>query len=421
MPLDRPRLRRLAAPALAAALAVLAGCGDAEPTAPPPLVGSLDADFEGGSLAGWTGNGQGEFDLMLAAAPGGIHHYYAFRVRDRAGLTTDFRILNAQSATWESAWAVERPAVSEDGGRTWRRIDQAFYTGFYYRFRYTPATDDAWIATLPPYRFSDWLDRMDGVVAEGRADVVVDTLGWSRDGHPVHRLVVDDPARGDRPSLWIIARQHADEMPGSWMADGFLEWVLGPSAEAAALRDAVVVHLVPFMNPDGAVRGYQRVNTAGLDLNRVWHDPDPATAPTVAAARAAIRADHEDGSPVALFIDLHGDPGNRKNYAYAHGRTAEERAATERFTGAMEARNDLFWAAGTMIIEVRPLVAMGWATGELGIVGYTVEGAHHDIVHGPHAGRFMGPDDWRGLGVSLGETLAETLATTDPRGARGGH
>lgn len=404
-PLLRPH-RSVVFTLAAAASAVISGCTDADPVTPPALVGALDADFEGGSLAGWTWTDEEEFDLVLATPPGGLPHYYSFRVRNRAGLQSDFRILNAQFATWESAWSAERPAVSEDGGRTWARIDQAVYTGFYYRFRYTPSTDEAWIATLPPYHFSDWLDRLDSVVSQGRPDVRVDTLGLSRDGRPVHRLVIGDPTGDDRASLWIVARQHADEMPGSWMADGFLEWILGSTPEAATLRDSMTVHLVPFLNPDGAVRGYQRLNTAGLDLNREWDDPDPGTAPTVVATRDAIRADDEDGSPVAFFVDLHGDPGNRKNYGYGHGRDAEERAASRAFMEAMEARNDLFSAGGTEIIDVQRYLAMGWAASELDIVAYTVEGSHHDIIHGPRAGRFMGPEEWRSLGVTLGEAVS---------------
>lgn len=401
-----PRFRPRCVAALAAA-AVFAACGERDTTAPPEPVGSLDAEFEGGALEGWTWTDEGSFDLTLAKAPTGLSHYYSFKILGRADEPTEFRFLDAQLATWEAAWFVEQPVVSEDGGRTWHRIPEAFYTGFFYRFRYTPRTDEAWIATLPPYQFSRWLERAAELEAADQTGLRLDVLGSSRDGRPLHRLTIGEPDDDTRPSIWIVARQHADEMPGSWMAEGFLDWLLADGPAARSLRERLTVHLVPFMNPDGAVRGYQRLNTAGLDLNRVWDAPDPATAPTVAATRQAMRADDEDGSPVVLFLDLHGDPGNRKNYGIGHARDAAERARTRLVMAMMEVNTDLFSGPLSELVAVQSFLGIGWATQELGAVSYAFEGSHLDVYHGPHAGRFMGIADWKALGVALGETLAQ--------------
>jgi hypothetical protein len=55
------------------------------------------------------------------------------------------------------------------------------------------------------------------------------------------------------------------------------------------------------MNPDGSMAGNLRANAAGVDLNRVWNDPQP-NAPEVITARSLIG---ETG--VDLFLDIHGD------------------------------------------------------------------------------------------------------------------
>ena len=39
------------------------------------------------------------------------------------------------------------------------------------------------------------------------------------------------------------------------------------------LREMATVHIVPHMNPDGAIRGHLRCNAAGANLNREWATP----------------------------------------------------------------------------------------------------------------------------------------------------
>lgn len=400
--------------------AALAGCAAGEPTAPAGPTGAVSADFEGGALAAWEHAEDGGFDVTLATAPGGHSHWYSFRILGRRGVETPVRFLNSQSADWESAWPVERPVVSEDDGATWQRIDRAAYSGFFFRFRYTPASDRSWIASTVPYDFSRWTARF---AALKEHDLVsrAEVIGVSLEGRPVHHVVVggggDDPV----PAIWVIARQHPDETPASWMLEGLLEWLLSGSPDAAALLSRVSVHLVPFMNPDGAVHGFQRVNTAGVDLNRQWDSPDPSVAPTVAAVQAAMEADAGGSGGVLLFVDLHGDPGGRWNYMFAQEHTEEARRASEAFMARMAAETALFSAAAGRFFQFVDVDhAQGWVTGRFGAPAYTLEASHNDVVYGPRGGTYMRVDDYEELGSALGPVLAayaaETAATPPPPG-----
>ena len=40
-----------------------------------------------------------------------------------------------------------------------------------------------------------------------------------------------------------------------------------------------VFYVVPNCCPDGSARGHLRTNAAGVNLNRTWAAPDPATSP----------------------------------------------------------------------------------------------------------------------------------------------
>lgn len=44
-----------------------------------------------------------------------------------------------------------------------------------------------------------------------------------------------------------------------------------------------------MLNPDGVIVGNYRCSLAGLDLNRVWQDPDPRLQPVITAFKSMIR------------------------------------------------------------------------------------------------------------------------------------
>ena len=49
-----------------------------------------------------------------------------------------------------------------------------------------------------------------------------------------------------------------------------MEFLTGPSEEAAKLRDKFVFKCIPMLNPDGVIVGNYRCSLAGLDLNRIY-------------------------------------------------------------------------------------------------------------------------------------------------------
>ena len=78
---------------------------------------------------------------------------------------------------------------------------------------------------------------------------------------------------------------------------------------ARALRQKATFHIVPNMNPDGSRRGHLRTNALGVNLNRVWHDPQPATEPEVACVLAEMIA-----TGVDFCMDVHGDEALPHNF-----------------------------------------------------------------------------------------------------------
>lgn len=71
---------------------------------------------------------------------------------------------------------------------------------------------------------------------------------------------------------------------------------------ATRVLHKVGFYVVPNMNPDGAVRGNLRTNTAGANLNREWMTPSLEKSPEFFLVKNKIHAIGCD-----LFLDAHGD------------------------------------------------------------------------------------------------------------------
>eukprot|EP00434_Breviolum_minutum_P035293 symbB.v1.2.031233.t1/scaffold3530.1/size57246/2 len=114
-----------------------------------------------------------------------------------------------------------------------------------------------------------------------------------------------------KSAVVIIARQHPGEVVGSWAVQGLLRFLLGTTPAARRLREEFVFHVIPMVNVDGVVHGNSRCTLAGVDPNRVWHDPNPILHPVVFSLKNHMRSLSQGLSPdpvkgIEMFLDLHG-------------------------------------------------------------------------------------------------------------------
>lgn len=96
-------------------------------------------------------------------------------------------------------------------------------------------------------------------------------VGLTQDGRVLTRLrndVAEGGAACPHPrGLYVIARQHAGETPGSWVLDGLL------TALARAKPVNWCVWAVPFANLDGVVAGDYGRGVLPNGLSRAWGNP----------------------------------------------------------------------------------------------------------------------------------------------------
>ncbi len=257
--------------------------------------------------------------------------------------------------------SAQGPAVSTDGGKSWRWMDadsvhfrkQAAADSFTVHFSRKGETIR--FAQGFPYLKKDlelFLEKY-----KGSPHLTIRTLTATRKGQPVPLLVIGQ----ERPAakhVLFTARHHACEAIASYALEGILEEVLSDSPAAKKIRNACVLYVVPFMDLDGVEAGDQGKGRAPHDHNRDY-GLKKHLYPEVAAIEAL---DREKSFDVAVDFHAPAVRGDIHEALYwGGGKTPENKAYAGELT-AWIAEDAPFFAS-----RVLNLMGPGWqATAEKG-------------------------------------------------------
>lgn len=113
-------------------------------------------------------------------------------------------------------------------------------------------------------------EELQGLLQRSKGYWREEAIGLTQTGRFLTRL--DNhigSATGTRPrGLYLVARQHSGETPGSWVMDGMLE---GFSRRRPG--NQWCVWAIPFADLDGVIGGNYGKDAFPYDLNRAWGEP----------------------------------------------------------------------------------------------------------------------------------------------------
>lgn len=196
--------------------------------------------------------------------------WFYFRVSGLTKERTVFRIGNAHQFLMDadiSEFAGDAPVYRELDGQ-WKRTQKCTIEfeedGFpIVEFIIDNCPHDVEVAFCFPYGPTQLKETMSAVEGfEKRC------IGYSTKGNPIYRYATDGGRKNNKPGIYLLSRQHAQETGGAWVLDGILRYF--GSEEGRAYREKLSIWVTPMVDVDGVLYGAYGKDQAVGDMNRAW-------------------------------------------------------------------------------------------------------------------------------------------------------
>ncbi|XP_064423134.1 cytosolic carboxypeptidase 2 [Latimeria chalumnae] len=303
----------------------------------------FESRFESGNLQKAVRTGRHDYELTLQTDLYTNKHtqWFYFRVQNmKAGVTYRFTIVNLmkpnslynmgmkpllyskkEALNWQIGWKRMGSDI-----RYYKKMNTEEGPALYsltWTCQFPHDDDTCYFAHCYPYTYSD-LQRYLLSVANDTVQsqfCKLRVLCRSLAGNMVYLLTITSPSQSPevtaaKKAVVITARVHPGETNGSWMMQGFLDFLLSDSPDAKLLRDTFIFKVVPMLNPDGVIVGNYRCSLAGRDLNRSYKTLLKDSFPCVWHTRNMVKRLLEERE-VVLYCDFHGH--SRKNNVFMYG------------------------------------------------------------------------------------------------------
>ncbi len=372
---------------------------------------ALDTDFPGGNgvLLG-ADESADRPAVRFAAEPKNCPQamWFHFRLRGLAGRGARVVLANPEQTLGGPDWSGNRPVARSDRS-AWARVGPAEPVEapggrIEWAWEIDADGDEIELAHCFPYQPAD----LEATLSELGGAFQSTMIGVTLANRPLPR-VFSGPAEAGRPAVYLTARHHAGEVPGSWVLEGVLRRVAGERR----LGEAITWWAVPFVDLDDVVAGSYGKDPWPHDCNRAYGPPGPRRPEIGAVQRDARRM--KDAAGRMLFADMHAPAHcEQANYVPLRGWDTDSpvNPIGEEFALAFQAAcPDDIRSIQKAHVTPSPdafiyggMSSRAWAQTVLDVDAVSLE-----ISYQGNGRTYYAIDDYRRLGAALAETIAERL------------
>jgi len=294
------------------------------------------------------------------------------------------------------------------------RKNSGFYYTLSFSINFNHNYDTVFFAYCYPYTYSDLCSYLNKITFDPlkKQRVLRETLCETVAGNPCEVLTItnfasDKESIKNRKGVVLTSRVHPGETNASWMMQGVIDYLTGPTLDAKILRDYFVFKVVPMLNPDGVINGWYRCGIPGMDLNRCWIGPCSKQNATIFHTKQLLKSFQEERD-VAMFVDFHGH--SMKKNIFMYGCCGRPQAKEKVFPKLVESCSEIFSFKGCDFGIQKAKEATGRVVvyRELGILNsFTLEASFCGADFGPHCNFHFTPEHLIEMGHNFCDALLE--------------
>lgn len=282
------------------------------------------------------------------------------------------------------------------------------------------------------YSFPYTAEMIDEALERWSTDrnVTIETICKSRGGRPVQAVRIGKPSK-NKKLVWVLARQHAGETPGSYAAEGLVDAILGKAKWAQGLRRRATVYVVPAVDVDAVADGEFGKDRGPVDFNRDWCAYPKR--PEIKALREAMDKSRAKcggkNAPMLAMLDLHAPSPSDVSFPVPPHPAWAGRESWQR----------VWWFSKLIERHSQDSAPLRWANSSPQHIDWSPPGVGPKVASGFHAAcglaeysmtveltynwqanaKLVERDDWRRMGQALARALeAAAKGTKPPRNVR---
>ncbi|XP_043943115.1 cytosolic carboxypeptidase 3 [Protopterus annectens] len=398
----------------------------------------FESRFESGNLQKAVKVGEYDYELTLRNDYYTNKHtqWYYFRVSNtRPDVTYRFTIINFLKPSSLYNLGMRPLMYSELEAHTrqvgWHRIgdeikyyrnnlmqDGQQYYSLTWTFQFPHKNDTCYFAHCYPYTYRDLQDYLIRLANDPWKSQFckIRVLCHSLAGNMVYVLTITNPSQSrdeaqHKKAVVLTARVHPGESNSSWIMKGFLDYILGNSADATVLRDAFIFKVVPMLNPDGVIVGNYRCSLTGRDLNRNYKTILKESFPSVWYTRNMVKLLLQERE-VILYCDFHGHSRKQNVFVYGCGECLpsplKHRAQVFPFMLSRNCQDKFSFSDCKFKVQKSKEGTGRVVMWKLGVSNsYTMEASFCGSVIGRRKGTHFSTEDFESLSYCLCDTLLD--------------